>query len=286
MAASSYETLTLEVADHIAHVRFNRPKALNTMILPFWREMVQVFDELDERADARVVVISSTGKHFTAGLDLSVFDEVTEPDGPKADVGRRGERLRRTVLDMQESFSAIDRCRLPVIAAVQGACIGGGVDLISACDIRLCSANAFFCIQEINIGMTADVGTLQRLPYLIPAGLVRELAYTGRRMPADEALSSGLVNTVYDDHDALVDGALEMAATIASKSPLAIIGSKEMLNYARDHTIADGLNYMSTWQAGMLQTDDLTRQMAANKQKTEADFEDLLPTHRPATKGS
>lgn len=281
----SYETLTLEVADHIAHIRFNRPKALNTMILPFWREMVQVFDELDEQAGARVVVISSTGKHFTAGLDLSVFDEVTEPDGA-GDVGRRGERLRRTVLDMQESFSAIDRCRLPVIAAVQGACIGGGVDLIAACDIRLCSANAFFCIQEINIGMTADVGTLQRLPYLIPAGLVRELAYTGRRMPADEALSSGLVNSVYDDHDALVAGALEMAATIASKSPLAIVGSKEMLNYARDHTIADGLNHMATWQAGMLQTEDLVRQMAANKEKTAAEFDDLLPTHRPATKGS
>lgn len=284
MSASTYETLTLEVVDHVAHIQFSRPKALNTMVLQFWRDMVAVFDELDEREEARVVVISSTGKHFTAGLDLSVFDTLTDPD-LVGDVGRRGERLRRTVLDMQESFSAIDRCRLPVIAAVQGACIGGGVDLISACDIRLCSANAFFCIQEINIGMTADVGTLQRLPHLIPAGLVRELAYTGRRLMADEALSSGLVNTVYDDHDALVAGALELAATIASKSPLAIVGSKEMLNYARDHTIADGLNHMATWQAGMLQTDDLMRQIAANKEKSVADFDDLLPTKKPATKG-
>jgi len=234
-------------------------------------------------SEARAVVISSTGRHFTAGLDLSVFDSLTDLGG---DVGRRGERLRRTVLDMQESFSVIDRCRLPVIAAVQGACIGGGVDLVSACDIRLCSANAFFCIQEINIGMAADVGTLQRLPYLIPAGLVRELAYTGRRLPADEALSSGLVNTVFDDHDALVAGALEMAGTIAEKSPLAIVGTKEMLNYARDHTIADGLNHMATWQAGMLQTDDLTRQMAANQSKSAAEFDDLLPTKKPATKGS
>ncbi len=282
MPAPSYETLALEVADHIAHVRFNRPDALNTMTLAFWRDMVAVFDKIDQRGDARAVVISSTGRHFTAGLDLSVFDGLTAPSG---DVGRRGERLRRTVLDMQESFSVIDRCRLPVIAAVQGACIGGGVDLISACDIRQCSANAFFCIQEINIGMAADVGTLQRLPHLIPAGLVRELAYTGRRLPADEALACGLVNAVFDDPGALVAGALEMAATIAEKSPLAIVGTKEMLNYARDHTIADGLNHMATWQAGMLQTDDLTRQLAANQSKTAAEFDDLLPTSKPATKG-
>jgi len=283
MPTPSHETLTLEVADHIAHVQFNRPDALNTMTLAFWRDMVAAFDEIDQRGDARAVVISSTGRHFTAGLDLSVFDSLTDPGG---DVGRRGERLRRTVLDMQESFSVVDRCRLPVIAAVQGACIGGGVDLISACDIRLCTANAFFCIQEINIGMAADVGTLQRLPHLIPAGLVRELAYTGRRMPAEEALSSGLVNTVFDDHEALVAGALEMAGTIAEKSPLAIVGTKEMLNYARDHTIADGLNHMATWQAGMLQTDDLTRQMAANQSKAAAEFDDLLPTKKPATMGN
>jgi enoyl-CoA hydratase len=264
-------------------LRLNRPKALNTMTLPFWHDMVAAFDEIDECAEARAVVISSTGRHFTAGLDLGVFETLSDDRG---DVGRRGERLRRTVLDMQESFSVIDRCRVPVIAAIQGACIGGGVDLISACDIRLCAADAFFCIQEINIGMTADVGTLQRLPYLIPSGLVRELAYTGRRLAAEEARAAGLVNAVFDDHDALVEGALALARTIAEKSPLAIVGTKEMLNYARDHTIADGLNHIATWQAGMFQTDDLARQLAANKAKTPATFDDLLPPNKYATKGS
>lgn len=278
-----YETLDLTVEDHVAHLRLNRPKALNTMTLPFWRDMVAAFDEIDESAEARAVVISSTGRHFTAGLDLGVFETLSDDRG---DVGRRGERLRRTVLDMQESFSVIDHCRVPVIAAIQGACIGGGVDLISACDIRLCAADAFFCIQEINIGMTADVGTLQRLPYLIPSGLVRELAYTGRRLAAEEARAAGLVNAVFDNHDALIDGALALAKTIAEKSPLAIVGTKEMLNYARDHTVADGLNHIATWQAGMFQTDDLARQLAANKAKTPAAFDDLLPPNKYATKGT
>ncbi len=278
-----YETLELAVEDHVAHLRLNRPKALNTMTLSFWRDMVAAFGEIDERAEARAVVISSTGRHFTAGLDLGVFETLSDDRG---DAGRRGERLRRTVLDMQESFSVIDRCRVPVIAAIQGACIGGGVDLISACDIRLCAADAFLRIQEINIGMTADVGTLQRLPYLIPSGLVRELAYTGRRLAAEEARAAGLVNAVFDDHDALIAGALALARTIAEKSPLAIVGTKEMLNYARDHSIADGLNHIATWQAGMFRTDDLARQLAANKAKTPATFDDLLPPRKYATKGS
>ncbi len=268
-----FETMTLEISDHVAHVQLTRPAAFNSMTLPFWDDMVAAFEEIARRPEARVAVISSTGRHFTAGLDLAVFDTLTETDG---DIGRRGERLRRTVHDMQQTFSVIDRCRVPVIAAVQGGCIGGGVDLVSACDVRLATKDAFFCIQEINIGITADVGTLQRLPYLIPSGLVRELAYTGRRLPADEARTAGLVNAVFDSHDALIDGARAMAVEIARKSPLAIVGTKEMLNYARDHTIADGLNYVATWQAGMLQTDDVMRQLAANKAKKEAQFDDLL----------
>ena len=278
-----YETLTLAVEDHVAHVRLNRPEALNTMILAFWHDMVAAFDAIDHDASVRAVVISSTGRHFTAGLDLGVMQSFADSEG---DAGRRGERLRRSVLDMQESFSVIDRCRVPVIAAVQGACIGGGVDLVSACDIRLCSAEAYFRIQEINIGITADVGTLQRLPHLIPAGLVRELAYTGRKLPAAEAQSVGLVNSVHADHEALLAAALEMAAEIASKSPLAIAGTKEMLNYARDHSIADGLNHIATWQAAMIQTDDVARQMKANAAKAQAEFDDFLDTRKPATKGA
>ena len=279
----SYETLTLAVKDHVAHIRLNRPDALNTMILPFWHDMVAVFDAIDHEPAARAVVISSSGRHFTAGLDLGVMQSFGDSEG---DAGRRGGRLRRSVLDLQESFSVIDRCRVPVIAAVQGACIGGGVDLVSACDIRLCSADAYFRIQEVNIGITADVGTLQRLPHLMPAGLVRELAYTGRPLSAEEAQGVGLVNSVHEDHEALLAAAMAMAAEIAAKSPLAIAGTKEMLNYARDHTIADGLNHIATWQAAMIQTDDVTRQMQANAAKTQAEFDDFLDTRKPATKGA
>lgn len=281
------QTLALSIEDHVAHLSLDRGKALNTMTLPFWHDMVAAFDTIDSDARVRAVVLSSTGRHFTAGLDLSVFDALAADQGAGgADAGRVGERLRRTVLDMQESFSVIDRCRVPVIAAVQGGCIGGGVDLVSACDIRLCSADAFFSIQEVNVGIVADVGTLQRLPHLIPAGLVRELAYTGRRLPAEEARAAGLVNAVFESHDALLEGALAMATNIAEKSPLAVTGTKEMLNYARDHTIADGLNHVATWQAGMMQTDDVARQIAANKEKAAARFEDLLAPKRPATKGA
>jgi enoyl-CoA hydratase len=223
----------------------------------------------------RAVVIASTGKHFTAGMDLSVFGGVAGNE-PKVDRARQNEQLRRNVLEMQQSFSAIEESRVPVIAAIQGGCIGGGVDLISACDIRLCTADAWFCIQEINIGMVADVGTLQRLPYLIPEGLIRELAYTGRRLPAERAMKAGLLNEVFADQAAMVAAATAMAHEIAAKSPLAIAGTKAMLTYARDHSVADGLNHIATWNAGMLHSDDLTEALAAQKQKREPIFADLL----------
>src|SRR5690606_36167672 len=238
-----------------------------------------VFAEIEDRPEVRAVVISSTGKHFTGGLDLSAFAGIAG-DMLQGDRGRVGEQFRRAVAEMQESFAVIDRCRVPVLAAIQGGCVGGGVDLISACDMRYCTADAWFCIQEINIGMTADVGTLQRLPHLMPSGLVRELAYSGWRMPAQEAFRAGLVNTVFDSQEAMLAAVLEIAQTIASKSPLAIHGTKEMLNYTRDHSVADALNYMQVWQAGMFLTRDLMEQMQANQEKRPAKFDDLLPAKK------
>src|SRR5690606_30195104 len=167
----SYTTFDFSVADHVAQIVFNRPDKANAMILPFWQEMVDVFAEIEDRPEVRAVVISSTGKHFTGGLDLSAFAGIAG-DMLQGDRGRVGVQFRRAVAEMQESFAVIDRCRVPVLAAIQGGCVGGGVDLISACDMRYCTADAWFCIQEINIGMTADVGTLQRLPHLMPSGLV------------------------------------------------------------------------------------------------------------------
>jgi enoyl-CoA hydratase len=224
-------------------------------------------------------VLASTGKHFTAGLDLRDF-AVLGSELAAGDRGRSSERLRRLILTMQESFSAIARCRVPVLAAIQGACIGGGVDMISACDMRYCTSDAFFCIHEINIGMTADVGTLQRLPRLIPDGVARELAYTGRRLLAPRALEVGLVNAVYPNHETLLAEVTATAREIAQRSPLAVVGSKEMLNYTRDHSEADGLNYVATWNAGMFLTTDVMEQMTANMEKRAAQFPELLPDRR------
>jgi enoyl-CoA hydratase len=269
----AYESFDFSVADKIAQIRFNRPDKRNSMTLAFWQEMRAVFAELDSRDDVRVAVISSTGPHFTSGMDLSVFGSLTPPN---VEEGRKRENLRRQILWFQECFSVIDQARVPVLAAIQGGCIGGGVDLVTSCDMRYCSADAFFTIKEIDIGMVADVGTLQRLPLQMPSGLVRELAYTGRRLTAEEAKACGFVNQVFASHEALVDGVTDIARTIAAKTPLAIAGSKEMLNYARDHSITDGLNYIATWNAAMLQTADMPEAFAATAQKRDAKFDDVV----------
>ena len=272
----AYKTLSLSVADGIAHVQFIRGAEFNTMNRAFWPEMVAVFSAIDRDPGARVVVFSAEGRHFTSGLDLNEF-------GPSlmaaaGEPSRKAEALRRTILHMQESMSVIDRCRLPVLAAVQGACIGGGIDLISACDMRYCTEDAFFSIQETNIGMTADVGTLQRLPHILPHGIVRDLAYTGRRMLAAEAREWGLVNQVFADHQALLAGVMAIASEIAAKSPVATVGNKEMLNYARDHSIQDGLNYIATWNAAMLSRADLGEAFMAQQEKRGAKYDDLDPS--------
>jgi len=273
----TYQTLKLSVENKIAHVELSRPEKLNTMVMEFWQDMIDVFAKIEQTAEARVVVISSQGRHFTAGLDLSAFAGLAAEINSGVDGGRIREQMKNNVLELQESFNVIEKCRLPVLVAVQGGCIGGGVDLISATDMRYCTEDAFFCIQEINIGMTADVGTLQRLPHLIPSGLVRELAYTGRRLLAAEALGSGLVNEVFADQDAMLKKVMEIAADIASKSPLAVHGTKEMLVYTRDHSVDDALRYMAIWQAGMFYSNDLFEAAAANAEKRAPAFDDVLP---------
>jgi enoyl-CoA hydratase len=256
----------------------NRPDELNSMIREFWNELPRIVRELDARGDVRAIVVSSTGRHFCAGMDLGVF---SSPDsglgGGAGEMGRVRARLRQTALMLQESFTSFEKARMPVLAAIQGGCIGGAVDMVTAADMRYCSADAFFVIQEINIGMTADVGTLQRLPKLIPDGVAREYAYTGRRMSAQRALEVGLVNEVFPTHEALVDGVLAIAREIASKSPLAVWGSKEMLTYARDHSVADSLNHIATWQTGMFQPSDMVESFTAKAEGREPQYPDLLP---------
>jgi len=277
-----YTCFDVSESDHVAHIQLNRPDKMNSMIPEFWTELPEIVRTISAEGRARAIVISSTGKHFSAGMDLAVFTGggLAEGEaGPRSrEMGRVRARLRETALLLQGSFTALEQARMPVLAAIHGGCVGGAVDLVTACDLRYATADAFFVVQEINIGMTADVGTLQRLPKIVPDGIARELAYLGGRLPAQRAYEVGLVNELFDDHAALVAGVLDRAAQIAAKSPLAIWGSKEMITYARDHSVADGLNYIATWQTGMFQPADMMESFAAKGEGREPVFDDLLPS--------
>ena len=264
----------VEIRDKVAHLRLSRPDELNTMTAAFWRELPEIVTGISDEGSARVVVISSTGRHFSAGMDLSVFGGMAGQDG---EPGRRHARTRSSARALQWSFTALEKARVPVLAAVQGGVIGGAVDLVTACDLRYASADAFFCVQEINIGMTADVGTLQRLGKIVPEGFAREMAFTGRRVGARRACEVGLVQEVYTDHEALVAGVLDTAREIAAHSPLAVWGTKVAMNYARDHPVDDALEQIATWQAGMFQPADMVEAFTAKAEKRPPVFPDLLP---------
>jgi enoyl-CoA hydratase/carnithine racemase len=268
-----YETLTVDLIDGVATVRLNRPAKGNAMNAPMWREIRQAFEWVDQTAEARVAVLQGEGRHFCTGIDLQMMMDLVQQIQSPCE-GRTHEELRLIILDMQGTLTSLERCRKPVLAAIHGACIGGGVDLICCADMRYASAQAEFCIKEIDIGMVADVGTLQRMPKLIGEGMVRELAYTGRIVSADEAAEMRLVNRVFESREALYAGVQDIAAIIAAKSPLSMRGTKEMISYARDHSVADGLNYVATWNAAMLMSTDLKEAVAAQLQKRRPVFKD------------
>lgn len=273
---------TIDISEGVAHLVLSRPDAFNSMTTDFWNDLPNAVDELDQTGKVRALVISSTGKHFSAGMDLAVFTSDSGLAGAPGvkEPGRRHANLWMLVQHLQDTFSCFERARFPVLTAIQGGCIGGAVDMVTAADCRYATENAFFCVQEINIGMTADVGTLQRLPKLIGEGIAREWAYTGDRIPAARAKEVGLVNDVYADQDTMVESVLGIAARIASKSPLAIWGTKEMVNFTRDHSTADSLRYMAGWQSGMFQPGDMMEEFGAKAEGRAAQFEDLPP--RPA----
>lgn len=268
--------LTLEGG--IAHLQLNRPERMNTMAPPFFPLLRDAVRALNDEGQARVLVISSTGKHFCAGMSLDVFGGGSE---------LMNTHTSRTRLSFQESlrrlmgcFDVLDEVRFPIVCAIQGGCVGGGLDLASACDIRLCSADAFFTVQEIHIGMAADLGVLQRLPKIVPQGVAREMAYTGDRMPAERALAVGLVNAVLPDATALLEHAMKLARSIAAKSPLAMAGTKLSINYARDHGTAASLQQMTLLQSAIFDTDEMKEAIAAWKEKRDGEFAPLAPVAR------
>ncbi len=276
-----YTCFEIEESEGVAHVILSRPDELNTMIPAFWSELPEIIDEMSDSGRVRCVVISSTGKHFSAGMDLSVFTGGSALDNDASEeVGRQRANLRTNAMHLQRTFSALEEARMPVLAAMHGGVVGGAVDMVTAADCRYATEDAWFCIQEINIGMTADVGTLQRLPKLIPDGIVRELAYTGDRMSAARAKDVGLVNEVYPDQAAMLEDVFAIAGRIASKSPLAVYGSKQSIVYARDHSVADSLNQIATWQTGMFQPRDMMESFQAQMEKRDPEFDDLNPVRR------
>jgi enoyl-CoA hydratase len=271
IAVPEYETLAVTLDEGVATVFLNRPDKANSMNAPMWDELQACFEWVESEPSVRVAILAGNGKHFCAGIDLGLFGDLAPQS---KDGARNREALRKNVLKMQANLTAIEQCRKPVLAAIHYTCIGGGIDMTCCADMRYCTEDAYFAIKEIDLGMTADVGTLQRLPRLIGDGMVRELAYTGRRIDAEEAKTIGFVNRVFPDREALMAGVMEIARDIAGKAPLAIRGSKEMILYARDHTVADGLNYIATWNAGMMSKADLLGSVEAQLKGESISYED------------
>jgi len=275
-----FECFKIDIKDKIAHIILNRPEKMNSLPPSFWSDLPHIINEIDQDALARVIVISSTGKHFSAGMDLSVFGEADAAKKRKNqnDSGRQKGSFYKNLLKLQETFNCIDNSRIPVLMAIHGGCIGGAVDFASACDMRYCTEDAFFCIQEINIGMTADVGTFPRLPYLLPMGVVKELAFTGRRLLSKEAKEIGLVNNIFSSQEKMLKEVMLIAKEISKKSPLAIWGSKEAINYTRGRTIEEGLNQIALWQSGMYNPQvDMMEALGSQIENKEPEFEDLYP---------
>ena len=275
MLKDRYEAFTVTISDKIAHIQMSRPEAMNTMNKAFWNELPEIVRTIDQNALARVIVISSTGKHFSAGMDLAVFTGGSAR--PPADRYVAAEAFRSNVRAIQQSFNCMEEARIPVLFACHGGVIGGAIDMITAGDIRWCTEDAFFCIMEINIAMTADVGTFPRLQRYIPEGWVKELAYTGRRITASKAREIGLVNDVFPTQAEMLDYVMQTAREIASKNPVAVTGSKVLINYGRDHSTADTLDYIGVWNAAMFPPPHMAEAFAARAEKRDPVFPDLAP---------
>ncbi|MDZ4716048.1 MAG: crotonase/enoyl-CoA hydratase family protein [Cytophagales bacterium] len=268
-----YSHFLVTINEGIARVSINRPQKANALALPAWEEMKAVFDALSDRSDVRVVILSGEGKLFCAGIDLELLMSVKDLErNPSA--GHRSDALLTLVEKLQACVTAIEQCRKPVLAAVHNGCIGGGVDIIAACDLRYCTDDAYFVIKEIDMGMVADLGTLQRLPAFVKPAVVTEMALTGRAVMAEEAAAIGLVNTRYATREIMLEEVQKIAAVIASKSPLSVRGTKQVLLHARDHSVREGLDFIARHNAAHLLSDDLTESFKAAMEKRKAKYKD------------
>jgi len=273
-----YEFETLKVtspANKVLNVEMNRPEKRNAMNKQFFHDLHNCFDQIGSDGNVRAVVLSGAGKIFSAGLDLMSFASSLMPREDE-DPSRRALQIRIMVKTLQDSITKIEKIPQPVIAAVHSGCVGGGVDLICTCDIRLASKDAYIQIKEVDVGLAADIGTLQRMPKIIGnSSLLRELSYTARAMGTEEGKSFGLFSHVYEDREETLSKAIEMAALIAEKSPVAVYGTKTNLNYARDHSVDENLEYITTWNTAMLQSQDLMKSAQAMMMKEPAEYDDL-----------
>lgn len=265
-------SFALTINSGIATLTFNRPEKANSLDVASWEEMKMAFEYLDQQRVVRVIVLSGNGKHFCAGMDLMALMTVQQSASSCAALAR--DEIRSFVLKIQDCISSIERCRKPVIAAIHGGCIGGGVDIISACDMRYCTDDAYFSIKEVDLGIVADIGTLQRLPNIIHPGIMAELTYTGRKCHGTEAQSIGLVNQSYTNQEEMTTAVSEIAKSISEKSPLVIRGIKEVLLHKRDHSVADSLRYVANYNAAMLLSDDLTEAFQSYVEKRKPTFRD------------
>ncbi|KAJ1513427.1 putative enoyl CoA hydratase [Coelomomyces lativittatus] len=276
MQSFSFETLQLVfLTENIVNVQLNRPKKLNAINSKLFDEIGQCFNSLNSHPDVRVIILSSSNDSiFTAGLDLKEAQEGILPE--ENDIGRRSLKIMGLLKNWQTSFTSIEECRAPVICVINGGCIGGGVDLISAADIRICSADAYFSVKEVDLAMAPDIGTLQRLPKIVGnQSLVNEWCFTGRKISSNEAVASGLVSNVLPTKNQAMEHALDLARTIASKSPIAIVGIKYALRYAHTHSTKDGLSQIAMWNSSMLQSNDVSEAITATLSKRTPHFNKL-----------
>ena len=265
----------VEIDNSIAHIRLNRPEKRNSMNEDFWNLFPKEVEELDDSGEIRALVVSSTGPHFSSGIDLNMFKDDVVEEQSENELGRSRGYFIQQLKYLQNVANCLEATRFPVIAAIQGGCIGGGIDLVTAADIRLCTKDAFFIIEEINVGLAADIGTLQRLPKIIPAGIAREWAMMGEKVSADRAKEVGLVSSLHDNQEAMLKSAFEIAEKLVSKTPLAMWVTKEVLNYSRDHSVKEGLDNVNLWNAATLHKEDVMTTMMSRMQKKKPEYKNL-----------